>query len=258
MNLFNGSCGEGGYCFISHSHFDIDQVRKIRNELENNGFEPLCFYLKCLTDDDEIEGLIKREIDAREWFVYIDSQNARNSKWVQKERKYIDSLPNKKIMLINLEDRKESVDIAKAIMNNMRVFLSYSSKETSIVQRFKHELLNRDLKVFSALDIDNFEEWNQVLANELSFAAQYGCVVVFISKESINSNQLRDEIYGACSEKALICPVLIGDITIPEWLSCHTSNLKTLTVSGFPTDEEVSIVCDKIAEMLIERFNSIK
>jgi len=43
--------GEGGYVFISHSHQDIEKVRKIRNEMEDQGFEPLCFYLKCLTDD---------------------------------------------------------------------------------------------------------------------------------------------------------------------------------------------------------------
>ena len=70
----NWGKGEGGYMFISHSHLDIEKVRKIRNALEEAGFDPLCFYLKCLTDEDEVEGLIKREIDAREWFVYIDSK----------------------------------------------------------------------------------------------------------------------------------------------------------------------------------------
>ena len=60
-----------GYVFISHSHKDIKKVRKIRNMIENSGFEPLYFFLKCLTDD-VVEGLIKREIDARDWFVYVD------------------------------------------------------------------------------------------------------------------------------------------------------------------------------------------
>ena len=57
---------KGGYIFLSHSHEDIEKVREIRNSLEQDGFEPLCFYLKCLSDDSEIEDLIKREIDARE------------------------------------------------------------------------------------------------------------------------------------------------------------------------------------------------
>ena len=79
---------EGGYIFISHSHKDIKKVRKIRNKLEDNGFEPLCFYLKCMNDDTEIEDLIKREIDAREWFLFVDSKNSRESKWVSLERDY--------------------------------------------------------------------------------------------------------------------------------------------------------------------------
>ena len=44
---------QGGYVFISHSHQDIQKVRQIRNAMEEAGFEPLCFYLKCLSDEDE-------------------------------------------------------------------------------------------------------------------------------------------------------------------------------------------------------------
>ena len=73
---------QGGYIFLSHSREDIEKVREIRNSLEEEGFEPLCFYLKCLTDDSEIEDLIKREIDAREWFVFANSENSRKSRWV--------------------------------------------------------------------------------------------------------------------------------------------------------------------------------
>ena len=79
----------GGWVFISHSHQDIDKVRKVRNHLERLGFEPLMFYLKCLSDEDEIEELIKREIDEREWFIYADSPMARSSKWVRAELVYL-------------------------------------------------------------------------------------------------------------------------------------------------------------------------
>ena len=87
---------KGGYIFLSHSHDDIEKVREIRNSLEKNGFEPLCFYLKCLDDDSEIEDLIKREIDAREWFVFVNSENSRRSKWVTLEREYIERTNKKK------------------------------------------------------------------------------------------------------------------------------------------------------------------
>ena len=39
---------DGGWIFISHSHLDIDIVRRIRNKLEDRGFEPLMFFLKCI------------------------------------------------------------------------------------------------------------------------------------------------------------------------------------------------------------------
>ena len=61
----------GGFLFISHSHKDMDKVRQLRNNLEDEGYEPLCFYLKALDDsEEELDDLIKREIDAREWFIY--------------------------------------------------------------------------------------------------------------------------------------------------------------------------------------------
>ena len=50
-----------GYIFLSHSHKDINKVRQIRNQLEEEGFEPLCFYLKCLAS---ISRLIKSSISS--------------------------------------------------------------------------------------------------------------------------------------------------------------------------------------------------
>ena len=60
--------------FLSHSHKDVEKVRKIRDILEIIGCEPLMFFLKCLDDDnDKLEDFIKREIDARNIFLYCKS-----------------------------------------------------------------------------------------------------------------------------------------------------------------------------------------
>ena len=114
--------GEGGYIFISHSHLDIQKVRIIRNTLEENGYEPLCFYLKCLNDNDEIEGLIKREIDSRDIFLYIESENSKNSGWVQKEREYINHCAGKTIYKIGLN---ESTDLKKETENILNKIQSF-------------------------------------------------------------------------------------------------------------------------------------
>ena len=94
---------EGGFVFVSHSHADIAQVRQLRNALEQAGFEPLCFYLKCMDkcEEDpalreELRSLLLREIDAREWFVYVNSKHSENSSWVQYERDCVAKSGNKK------------------------------------------------------------------------------------------------------------------------------------------------------------------
>lgn len=58
------------WIFVSHSHHDLEKVRKIRNYLEMHGANPLLFFLKCLNDDDaRLPELINDEILARNWFV---------------------------------------------------------------------------------------------------------------------------------------------------------------------------------------------
>lgn len=77
--------------FLSHSSLDYEKVRKIRNAFEEVGCKPIMFHLKCLeqSDDEEVFGLLKREIDAREWFVLCKSKNADSSKWVRQEMNYV-------------------------------------------------------------------------------------------------------------------------------------------------------------------------
>ena len=78
--------------FLSHSSKDIDKVRKIRDVLEALDFQPLMFYLKCLDDDNQnLEAFIKKEIEARNIFIYCKSEHSEKSVWVQKELEYIKS-----------------------------------------------------------------------------------------------------------------------------------------------------------------------
>ena len=71
------------WIFLSHSNKDYEKVRLVRNVLEGQSLRPLMFFLHCLSDDEEIDSLIKREIDCRTRFILCDSENARASKWVQ-------------------------------------------------------------------------------------------------------------------------------------------------------------------------------
>jgi len=64
------------WIFVSHSSRDLEKVRRVRNAIEAAGGEPILFFLKCLSDHDEIDELIKREIEARNFFLLCDSSNA--------------------------------------------------------------------------------------------------------------------------------------------------------------------------------------
>lgn len=79
------------WVFLSHSVKDYEKVRLVRNILEEEGLRPLMFFLLCLENEEEINDLIKREINCRTRFILCDSVNAQASKWVQKEVEYIKS-----------------------------------------------------------------------------------------------------------------------------------------------------------------------
>ena len=81
------------WVFLSHSTIDYENVRRLRNLLENNGFRPIMFYLRCLEQnhkDDELKSLLIREIDARNRFILCKSKNTNPPHgWVEFEVNYI-------------------------------------------------------------------------------------------------------------------------------------------------------------------------
>lgn len=99
--------------FISYSQKDIEKVRKVRDVLETINCEPILLYLVCLDEkQDELEDLIKREIDARNIFIYCKSKNSERSKWVRKEKDYIEQSKKNRIYEIDLEESFESSVVA--------------------------------------------------------------------------------------------------------------------------------------------------
>lgn len=129
--------------FLSHSHKDLEKIRKIRDFLETIECEPLMFYLKCLDDDTEIlEDFIKREIEARNIFIYCKSIHSENSKWVQKEIEYIRSLDEKRLYTIDIDNMsygllKLMLDIVNLIQRNkIYIYSSKRSHEIDIIESF--------------------------------------------------------------------------------------------------------------------------
>lgn len=243
----------GGYIFLSHSHDDIEKVREIRNSLEINGFEPLCFYLKCLSDDSEIEDLIKREIDAREWFVFVNSENSRKSKWVTLERDYITKTNNKKIITINLEDEPSIADAIHKISHNLRVFISCSSMDVNLARRIKEKLEEKDYLVFSAPDsIPIGVPYAGVIINAITEASQDGCVLILVTPNSVNSAHVLNEIDFAFSKKGNIIPVIIGDVELNDTMMFYLGSHQFYKLPETPTDDEIDKMIEQIGQAIIK------
>lgn len=154
---------KGGFIFISHSHHDMDKVRKLRNRLEDAGYEPLCFYLKALDgNEEELNDLIKREIDAREWFIYAASENSRESEWVQKEREWRkrEESKNDQEWEYDLESEVSIDEISEVLVKGLRIHVIYSHKDYKFVNRLVCKLRQRDFQVTTDMDIVPGKDWD--------------------------------------------------------------------------------------------------
>ena len=244
---------KGGWVFISHSHQDIDLVRKIRNHLESLGLEPLMFYLKCLSDEHEIEDLIKREIDERDWFIYADSKNARSSKWVQTERDYIETLSGKKVFTIDLtDDVDKQMEFVKHIARQMKVFISCSHKDQVLQNKISEKLLEKDMLVLT--DENLFlpgEGWELSAAVAIDEASRNGFVIILITENSKNSVAVEREIQRALQCGGKIIPVYVGNASLDEQLLNQIGDIQGVHIEQNPSDAEF----DKIIEHILHRVN---
>lgn len=200
----------GGYVFISHSHYDIDVVRSIRNRFEQYGFEPLVFFLKCLNDNDEIAELIKREIDEREWFVFVDSDNSRRSDWVRSECAYISEQTGKKMFTIKTDEPVEpQVDV---IVRQLSVYISYAVRDVSLAYRVRDGLLKRDFRVYITIDeLEVGVDFATTAIKGIEQAAQSGFMLLLVTENMKDSYIVHREIAIAKKHGAKIIPVYVGD-----------------------------------------------
>ena len=229
----------GGSVFISHSHKDLSKVRRIRNSLEKKGFDPLCFYMQCLTDEDEIDGLLKREIDARDWFAFMDSPNARESAWVGKEREYIQGSGDKKILYYRLqEDSPEK--IADHIMDHMTVYLCYSERDKEYGSFAARSLREMDFCVYDRCDTEaNGDDWfseryQEQTQHAIEEAAGHGCFLFLLTRYSVQALIMRKELEYAvmCGASIAVACLDIDERDIPNGLKYLLRNASCRRIEG--------------------------
>lgn len=189
------------WIFLSHSNRDYEKVRQVRNMLEEQSLRPLMFFLHCLNDNEEIDSLIKREIDCRTRFILCDSENARKSHWVQKEVEYIKS-QNRICETIDLSKSLDEIKVTlQDFINKTKIFISYNREEYELAEMVYNRLSIYDFSVYIDRAWDFKSSYNQNYKDAVDFlensvAKSNGYVVAIVNERVLNSN--------SCSRHELI------------------------------------------------------
>lgn len=254
---------EGLWVFVSHSTKDFERVRLVRNALEDCGFRPLLFYLKCVEDEEEINDLLKREIDARRRFILCDSPNAQASKFVQSEVDYIRSKRRMyevvDLSQINLETPDAEGDIIRLIKPFKRrasVFVSYNYKDKPFADQLHFQLQSAG---FKTADADFFGPWSGsapvedsdiLIKNTIKATLDAGYVIGLISNNTgFNISEME---YAYKIEPLRVLPVIIDDLKkerLPE--NIRDKNVLDVAHISSTTDKVKSIV-EKLISLDIE------
>lgn len=245
-----------GWVFLSHASNDYEDVKIIRNYLEENGFSALMFYLKCLEEKskkDKIEELIEWEIQARNIFVLCTSSVARKSKWVQWETNIVKRLPNKIFIEIDVENLryKKCSELSKLdkLMNNATLFFSYSHKDNEKVKIIYEKLSSLGFRIFyDTVSTKLGSNIQEKLLSALDEAIKNGVVLIFLSNNAKQSKWFWHEKSMALRNNAYIIPILIDNVDIKDFPAFLNLQNQIIDMKDSITNESI--------ERLVKAINS--
>lgn len=235
-----------GWVFISHSSKDYEDVKIIRNYLEESGFSALMFYLKSLEDPKKrklTQQLINWEIEERNIFVFCQSKSSKSSKWVQDEIEYIKNFPEKIYVEIDINKLKyeKCTQLSKldSLMKKSTIFFSYSQKDKDFVMKFYEYLKLEGFKVW--ITNQNIQ-WGDSIAKKINEAliesSKNGHILLFISKNYLESSWCYEEMQIALNlsinKKASILPIIIDeDLDLSKFLILNTIKFVNIPIEKF-------------------------
>ena len=258
---------EGFWVFISHSTKDFERVRLVRNALEDSGFRPILFYLKCLENENEVNDLLKREIDARKRFILCDSPNAQASKFVQSEVDYIRS-KNRMYEIIDLSQidmesqnaEKEVLELIKPFRRRTSVFISYSNRYRSFAKQLESELIKRGFKAWDMdfyWDVDFHESqipgtapagtWDFLTKRSIEASLSNGYVIGLIGEDD-SANSVKEIEYAFQIRPSQVLPVIIGNQNeeiLPDLL--QKANILDVIHIASPVEKAKAIIDELIS-----------
>jgi hypothetical protein len=181
------------WILVSHCHLDLAAVRRVRDELERQHGNPLLFFLLCLKEHDEVDDLIKREISARNFFLLCDSDAARKSEWVQKERAFVESLKDRKVYKLDLSwpwERQERV--INDALSGATTYINYSHKDRNRVRPYIDSLVKNDFAVFDFAQMPAGVSWRDEINRAIRGAVD-GYFISVLSSAWLQSLETLEE-----------------------------------------------------------------
>ena len=214
-----------GWVFLSHSSHDYEEVKIVRNYLEDNGFSALMFYLKSLEKDNKkklIKPLLEWEISARNIFVSCTSKFAKKSKWFRWEKCYVKSLSSKIYREIDIDKLKyeRCTQLSKLdnLMKQATLFFLYSHKDNYKVNKIYEQLESSGFRIFKdTASIKRGANIQDKIYDALQETKDRGTVLVFLSKNAKESKWFWKEKEIALNHNAFIIPILLDDTEISDF-----------------------------------------
>jgi hypothetical protein len=173
------------WIFVSHASDDLVQARRVRNYLEEKGASPLMFHLLALKEPEQFWPVIEKEIEARNFFLYCESEIAVTREWVRRERAAVEAVAKVRpvrIGAIRVDMPELDFGGLDAFLAKIRVFPAFSVQDMEKVQPYLDALEEAGFQIFDQRNIGAGEKWDIRIQDELEETArEHGWVVAFFT-----------------------------------------------------------------------------
>jgi hypothetical protein len=242
-----------GWVFISHSSKDFDYVRTVRDYLEDSGFSTLMIYLKSLDDpakELQMKQILKWEIEVRNIFVLCESKDALKSPWVKWEINHVESLTDKIVAKIDIDKLKykKCTELSKLddLMNSATIYSIYSRDDKNRVNMILDRLNSIGFRIFEdTVSMKLGDNISSKLNSSINAITDKGVILIFLSRNAMNSKWFWKEKQMALNERAFIVPIILDDVDLsnfPAFTRVQSINLIDRKINDETIKEIANII----------------